>query len=198
MLKTIYEKHGDLKERYDKILALGGDHTVSFPIVKAFLDNQPLTYLYFDAHLDYYKDSSECYNWNVVEKIQSSGVEVINVGFRDILDCTDQADLKIIPIIENFKLRHIIDQIRQLIPNDRRVYVSIDLDILDPLIFPYVNSPVQGGLLSRELLSIVNEVLSEFRPIGIDIVEYNPMKDPSDTGAHFVRYLVDYILQKWG
>ena len=87
MLKTIYEKHGDLKEGYDKILALGGDHTVSFPIVKAFLDNQPLTYLYFDAHLDYYKDSSECYNWNVVEKIRSSSVEVINVGFRDFLDC---------------------------------------------------------------------------------------------------------------
>ncbi len=197
-LKKIYDKYSELVKNNEKVLSLGGDHLISFPIVKKLSENiGKFKYVYLDAHLDLF-DDTPYYNWNVARKIKDLGIDVFNIGFRNFIDEKKFNCIENIPINFEFNSKIISDKIKQMLGNkDEKIYLSIDLDILDPLIFPYVNSPVSCGLLPRELFFIIKELVANYSIIGIDINEYNPINDHQNTGNHFIRFIIDYILNKW-
>ena len=195
-LEQIYLKYSEISKKYDKILSLGGDHLISYPIVKCLFEKQKITYVYLDAHLDYY-DDKPCFNWNVVKKISDLGVNVINIGFRSFLDEKISNEIKCIPIIGDFDSKEIVNKIQNIIAEDELIYLSVDLDILDPLVFPFVNSPVSCGLLPRDLFFIIKTLIEDYSIIGIDINEFNSQKDNQEMGNHLIRFLVDYILNEW-
>lgn len=196
-LSQIEIKYKILLTQNERILSVGGDHLISYPLLKVLSEEKKdIVYIYLDAHHDFY-DDEPFYNWNVARKIKNIGVKVVNIGFRNFLDEKIEQGMNCIPFKYDFDLNNFKKELAYFIKKDKTIYFSIDLDILEPLIFPHVNSPVSCGILPRELFQIIEHVLTSYKPNFIDICEYNPQKDLAGTGKEFVRSVIDFIMQNW-
>ena len=137
---------------------LGGDHSVSFPIVRAFEKLGPLDIVHIDAHLDFIEDVEG----NPLAK-PATYAEATRLGSKispaaDIRDEGPAAILNQMPAMGN-------------------VYVTIDIDGLDPSIAPGTGSPTVDGLLYHEVKKLLQGVAEKGNVVGFDLVEVNPMVD---------------------
>ncbi len=173
-----------------KVLSLGGDHSVSYPIIDAYSEYYPdLHVLHLDAHTDLY-DNFENNPYShaspfarLLEKgrIQS----LTQVGLRTITPHhRAQAKRFHVDMIEmrNFSL----DFISHL---QGPLYISLDLDVLDPAFAPGVSHHEPGGMTVRELIQIIHQIKVPL--VGADLVEYNPIRDHQNMTA-----MVGYKLMK--
>lgn len=164
-------------------LSLGGDHSVTYPILCAMRDlHGPLNILHIDAHTDLY-DAFEGDRYShaspFARAIEDKCVNaLIQVGLRSVG-----------PAERAFGERNGVVMLGAdelgAIPFDRfcaPLYVSIDLDGLDPAYAPGVSHPEPGGLSTRDVLSILKRLPAA--PVGADIVEYNPERDVGLLTAH--------------
>lgn len=183
-----------LFERGHKPLLLGGDHSVTYPILRAFCAHKsPPTVLHLDAHGDLYdvfegdSYSHACPFARVME--EGLATRLVQVGVRTLTAHQRSQAAK-------FGVECLgADRWRDALPLAARfktpVYVSLDIDVLEPMLAPGVSHPEPGGLTVREVL----EVLGALRvPVaGADIVEYNPRNDIRDltarVAAKFVKEL---------
>ena len=169
-------------------LSLGGDHSVSYPILRAMRAQYgPLNILHVDAHTDLYDEfDGDRYSHAspFARAIEDGCVNtLIQVGLRSVG-----------PNERAFGERHGVvmlgaDEI-DAIPYDRLaapLYVSIDLDGLDPAFAPGVSHPEPGGLSTRDVLAVLKRLPTS--PVGADIVEYNPERDIGVTTAHVAARL---------
>jgi agmatinase len=173
-------------------LLLGGDHAVSYPIVAALAARHgPLNILHFDAHPDLYADfeGNPRSHASPFARILEGGYakRIVQVGIRTLNQhCREQAaryNVEILPILD-FDL--------EMVPIlDGPLYVSIDLDGIDPSEAPGVAHPEPGGLTVREVLSIIAK--QSARIVGADIVELNPTRDVNDITAIVAAKLVREI-----
>jgi arginase len=157
-------------------LALGGDHSVTFPVLQAVAAaGEPLTILHFDAHADLYDDfegnpySHAC----PFARIMESGLatRLVQVGVRTLTaHQRAQADRFGVEILD---MRAVAAGARVDVQGP--VYISLDLDVLDPAFAPGVSHWEPGGLTTRELLTLVQAVNAPI--VGADLVEYNPRRD---------------------
>lgn len=177
-------------------LFLGGDHTITYPIVKGINNSgyKSLRLLYFDAHLDI-SELEELHNGNVMKKLKESfsgDIELINFGARSPLfieEYNNSRDLTKFTDIENL--------ITYLKKNKNiPLYISIDLDYLDPVYNPGVTYPVPNGSTVNNLLEIIRKIFDlDVKVLGIDIVEYNSSNDLSLVGANTSAYLIYNLLK---
>jgi arginase len=170
-------------------LALGGDHMVSFPIVAGLAAvHGPLNILHFDAHPDLYDDfeGDPLSHASPFARIMEAGLagRLVQVGIRTLnRHCRQQAERFGVEIME---MRHFR---AESVPIPQApLYVSIDLDALDPAFAPGVSHPEPGGLSARELLAVLHRVPGPI--VGADIVEYNPSRDINGTTAVLAAKLV--------
>jgi agmatinase len=173
-----------------KPLLLGGDHSVTYPILRGFRGHGPVSVLHFDAHGDIYDSfdgdrySHACPFARVME--EKLAVRLIQVGIRTLTPHQRSQSRMLGTEI------HGADRWRDAIPVVAglrgAVYVSLDLDVLEPMLAPGLSHPEPGGLTVREVL----EVLSALRtPVaGADIVEYNPRHDVRDLSARVAAKFV--------
>lgn len=173
-------------------LALGGDHSVTYPILRAVRERHPaLTILHVDAHADLYDEfegdrySHACPFARIME--EGLADRLIQVGIRTLnAHQRDQArrfGVEIIDMAGWAKGRR---------PSvDGPVYLSIDLDALDPSAAPGVSHWEPGGLTVRELLSIIQGVRQPV--VGADVVEYNPDRDPAGITAMVAAKIVKEV-----
>ncbi len=165
---------------------LGGDHSITFPIVRAFRDHKPLHILHLDAHLDY-NDSVEgvlLANGSPVKRVSELDFvgKIVQVGMRGIRAREDayQDSLSrgnaIIPM-RLFREKGIEEVLRN-IPHQENLYVTIDIDVLDPSIAPGTSSPEFDGMTYREIKDLLTAVASRGKVAGFDLVEVNPFLDP--------------------
>jgi arginase len=161
---------------------LGGDHAITFPVVAALAaQHGPLHILHFDAHPDLYDDfaGNPRSHASPFARIMEAGLaaSLTQVGIRTLTrHCRDQADrfgVKIIPIPE-----FIQDAVPVLASP---LYISVDLDGIDPSQAPGVSHPEPGGLTVRELLAAIYRQNAQI--VGADIVELNPSRDVNDVTA---------------
>lgn len=157
-------------------IALGGDHSVTYPAVRGVARSvAPLTILHIDAHSDLYdvfegdRYSHACPFARIME--EGLAVRLVQVGIRTLnRHQREQAD--------RFGVE-IIDMAAWLAGTRPRtsgkVYLSIDLDGLDPAYAPGVSHQEPGGLATREVLSLIQELGGGL--VGADVVEYNPDRD---------------------
>jgi agmatinase len=165
---------------------LGGDHSISFPIVRAFRKFQPLHILHLDAHLDY-NDSIEgvlLANGSPLKRISELGFvgTITQVGMRGIRGREDAYRDSIsrgnsISTISEFRQIG-IERIIQQIPDQGNLYVTIDIDVLDPSVAPGTSSPEFDGMTYREMRDLLAGVASRRKVVGFDLVEVNPYLDP--------------------
>lgn len=165
-----------------RMIAIGGDHAITYPIVKAYARcYQPLTILHFDAHPDLYdtydgnRHSHACPFARIMEK--NLAKRLIQLGIRSINGHQKrQAERFGVEILE---MRSWTGRL----PADLQgpLYISLDLDVLDPAYAPGVSHHEPGGLSTRDVLSIIQQIRAPI--VGADIVELNPKRDYQDMTA---------------
>ena len=173
-------------------LALGGDHSVTYPILRAVSRTHPsLTILHIDAHPDLYDEfegdrfSHACPFARIMEEGLAS--RLVQVGIRTMnVDQRSQADRFGVEVID---MRAWVTGTRPAVDGD--VYLSIDLDGLDPAFAPGVSHREPGGLSVREVLTLVQEIRGTL--VGADVVEYNPRQDPAGVTATVAAKIVKEV-----
>jgi agmatinase len=162
---------------------------VSFPVVAGLARvHGPINILHFDAHPDLYQDfeGDPLSHASPFARIMEAGLaaRLVQVGIRTLnRHCREQAQRFGVEVIE----MHDFDAGRVPIPQ-APLYISIDLDALDPAFAPGVSHHEPGGLSSRELLRVLHRV--EHRIVGADIVELNPSRDSHGVTATLAAKLV--------
>lgn len=170
-------------------LLLGGDHSVTYPVLRGFRRHHPrLTVLHLDAHPDLYHEfegdrySHACPFARVLE--EGLADRLVQVGIRTMNGHQrDQARRFGVEVLE---MRDGAD--RRALGLEGPVYISLDLDVLEPGLAPGVSHREPGGLTVREVLSLVHG--SGGRLVGADVVELNPANDPTGITARVAAKLV--------
>jgi len=176
-----------------KLFVMGGEHLVSLPVIKAYHRFfQDLVVIQLDAHADLREDylgekmSHATVMRQVAELLGEKRVFQLGIrsGTREELE---YAENNTYLYLDQFA--SVIEEVKQKI-KDRPVYISLDIDVLDPAFAPGTGTPEAGGITSRELL----EGLLKFRDlnvVGFDLVEISPPYDPGDNtailGAKIIR-----------
>ena len=184
----------DLDKNY-QCISLGGDHSITYPIIDAYHDYfKNLNILHFDAHPDLYDNfdnnpfSHASPFARILEKKLSK--KLIQIGIRT-MNKEQQGQ------VDRFKVQ-VIDMLN-FDPNIKLqfngpVYISIDLDGLDPAFAPGVSHPEPGGLSTRDILQIISNI--DVDVVGGDIVEYNPKKDLNNITAITAAKLLKELMGK--
>jgi len=170
-----------------RVVVLGGEHTLTLGCLRA-LAGEPTLVVSFDAHMDLrdeYPPKVKLSHATVMRRISElDNVKLIEVGVRafskEELEYVKQGKVKVFYLLEGLpEVRAAIDEVRRAANEVEHVYISIDMDVLDPSIAPGVGSPEPGGLGLRELLYALSKLVDE-RTRVIDIVEVSPPYDHSD------------------
>jgi len=182
----------DLRERAERLLVLGGDHTVALPLLRALGSGQPIAVVHFDAHLDTWDSyfGAAYTHGTPFRRASEEGLldtsACVHVGTRGPLygahDLVDDKELgfAVVPSTEIDALgaTGVADRIRARV-GERPVYISIDIDVLDPAFAPGTGTPEAGGMTSRELLAVLRQ-LAGLDIVGADIVEVAPPYDHAE------------------
>ncbi|MCK5145732.1 agmatinase [bacterium] len=178
------------------LICLGGDHSITYPIIRGFSEKYPaLSILHFDAHPDLYNDldanaHSHASPFARIMEQQLTG-RLVQVGIRGMNGHQrEQA--------ERFNVE--VHEMRDwngpfTLKFDTPLYITFDMDALDPAYAPGVSHHEPGGLTTREAISMINRVEAP-SIIGADIVEYNPQRDLNEVTAMTAAKLLKEIAAK--
>jgi agmatinase len=189
-ISSIHKSYDQLLERAKRVVTIGGDHTITLPILRSLkAKHGPISVVHFDAHLDTWDSyfGADYTHGTTFRRASEEGLldpeGCMHIGIRGPLyaakDLTDDKalgfqifssvefqDLGVAAAIEKMKAR----------VGKRPMYISIDIDVLDPAHAPGTGTPEAGGLTSRELLSLLRATAG-MNVIGADIVEVAPAYD---------------------
>lgn len=176
-------------------VCLGGDHSITYPIVRAFAKRfANLTIVHFDAHPDLYNEfqgsrhSHACPFARIME--EGLAKRLIQLGIRTIVaHQREQAARFGVEVVEMRELPA-LNKLKLAGP----VYISFDIDVLDPAFAPGVSHREPGGMSVREAISHLHAITGNI--VGADLVEYNPKQDVSQLTAMVCAKILKEILGK--
>jgi agmatinase len=193
-IETIQQNALDLTAGGSKLLTLGGDHTIALPLQRAAAERAggPIAMLHFDAHLDTWDTyfGAEYTHGTPFRRAVEEGIldteAISHIGTRGPLygkkDLDDDhrfgfgivtsADVYYQGVLET------VAKVRDRI-GDRPLYISVDIDVLDPAHAPGTGTPEAGGITSRELLEIIRGFRG-MKLVGADVVEVAPAYDHAE------------------
>ena len=191
--RQIYEATSQLLQEGHKVLSLGGDHSITFPIIKAYAEKHaPLHLLQIDAHGDLYENFADNYysHASPFARILEDGLaaSLTQIGNRTLNPHQRKQAAKYgVRIIEMKDFDP-----GQLPEWSGPLYISLDLDAFDPAFAPGVAHHEPGGLTSREVLKILESIHVPI--VGADIVELNPGRDIRGMTAMLAGKLMKELL----
>ena len=192
-VETIEAAADDLLGTGARLMTLGGDHTIALPLLRSVAKKHgPVALLHFDAHLDTWDTyfGAEYTHGTPFRRAVEEGIldteALSHVGTRGPLygkqDLTDDEKMGfgIVTSADVYRrgADEVADQLRQRI-GDRPLYISIDIDVLDPAHAPGTGTPEAGGITSRELLEILRG-LASCNLVSADVVEVAPAYDHAE------------------
>jgi agmatinase len=196
-----------LKERADRAITLGGDHTIALPLLRSLhRKHGPISVLHFDAHLDTWNTyfGAPYTHGTPFRRASEEGLldpeGCLHMGIRgplyDAADLTDDKALGFAIIraddYETDGLPAAVERMRARL-GDRPVYVSIDIDVLDPSMAPGTGTPEAGGLTSRELLHTLRALVG-CNVVGADVVEVAPSYDHAEITGIAASHVIYELL----
>jgi agmatinase len=202
----------ELGERAGRLVTLGGDHTIALPLLRSLhRKHGPVTVLHFDAHLDTWDTyfGAPYTHGTPFRRASEEGLldpeSCLHVGIRgplygaQDLDADSNLGFEIIRS-DDYATEGLPAVVEQMLARvgERPLYVSIDIDVLDPSAAPGTGTPEAGGLTSRELL-LTLRALTAANVVGADIVEVSPPYDHAEiTGvaAAHVGYELISVMAK--
>jgi arginase len=209
-----FEEAGDLEnmespDAYDRIesaiatiidsrkrpLSLGGDHSVSYPILRAIGKRIPgITLVQFDAHPDLYADyegNPHSHASPFARICEEKLVQrLVQIGIRTLNDHQQSQAEKF--AVEIFEMDSLPDPVALHLAGP--IYVSFDLDVLDPAFAPGISHWEPGGLTTREAIGYLQALPAPI--IGADLVEFNPVRDSSGLTAMVAAKILKELLGK--
>jgi agmatinase len=210
----VYEQTASLLEQDKMPVILGGDHSVPFGSIRAYAEKHPgLGILHLDAHADL-RDAYEGFTWshasifnNVMRKIDVVG-KLVQVGVRDFGQAEramiDSSNGRIVTFYDaelaarkedGVPFARLADEIAAALPDD--VYLSWDIDGLDPTLCPGTGTPVPGGLSWNEALGLLRAIVrAKKRIVGLDLCEVSPGETEWDAnvGARLLYKMIGFAL----
>jgi arginase len=184
---------GELLEKDRIPVLLGGDHSITYPIMKAFAKRyQKLSIVHFDAHPDLYDEfegsrvSHACPFARIME--ERLAARLIQIGIRTLnrhqREQAEKFGVEIVPMagLPAYERLRI----------DGPVYISFDMDVLDPAFAPGISHREPGGMTVREAIAHLHAVKGDI--VGADVVEYNPVRDVSGMTAIVAAKVLKEIL----
>lgn len=214
MNEWVYEQTSSLLEEDKLAVILGGDHSVPFGAIRAYAEKHPgLGILHLDAHADL-RDAYEGFTWshasifnNVMRKLDGVG-KLVQVGVRDLGQAEramiDGSNGRIVTFYdaelaarkeEGVAFARLADEIVAQLPDD--VYLSWDIDGLDPTLCPGTGTPVPGGLSWNEAIGLLRAIKrAGKRIVGLDLCEVSPGETEWDAnvGARLLYKMIGYAL----
>jgi arginase len=176
-----------------RVLSLGGDHAITYPILRAFATvYRNLNVLHIDAHPDLYDEfegnrlSHACPFARIMEerlvaRLVQVGIRAANPHQRDQIARFGVTVIEMGEWQPDFQFEF-----------DGPLYLSLDLDVLDPAFAPGISHHEPGGLSTRDLIQIIHDLSAPL--VGADIVEYNPRRDLMDITAMTAAKLLKEIV----
>lgn len=192
------------------VISLGGEHSITTGIVEAYRaanPNEPFTVVQIDAHGDLRQEyEGSIHNHAcVMRRIVDMGLPTVQIGIRSL--CKEEADLikaKQLAVIRAREIATQPDWMDRAIAGiqTQKVFLTIDLDGIDPTLIPAVGTPEPGGLNWYALLTFLQRVFNTHEVIGCDVMELAPIVDSvvsEFTAAKLVYKLIGYqaIAQGW-
>ena len=203
VFQTVYnleEAHRDIEAFYGKISAAGivpitagGDHSISFPILKSIVKNEKIGLVHFDSHCDTaqpFAGSGQHHGCPFRNAVESGLVDpecAIHIGIRGFTEIlwnfSYEHEMRVVHIEEFFELgwKKLAQEIREMM-GDTPIYISFDVDCLDPAYAPGTGTPAAGGMSTFEALQTLRG-LQGLNIIGGDVVEVSPPFDSSGITA---------------
>lgn len=179
-------------------VTLGGDHAITFPLVRAFEDRGPITVVHFDAHLDYRDETAGVryghghvlrrtreLDW--VEQIVSIGIRSLRHQRSDVDAHRADGNLMICAwdVHDNG-----VDHYASVLPQGKNIYITFDIDGMDASLAPGTGTPEVGGLTYEQARRFLELVVTNNRLVGFDMVEVNPLYDPTQITALLASQLI--------
>jgi agmatinase len=189
-ISSIHKSYDQLLERAKRVVTIGGDHTITLPILRSLkAKHGPISVVHFDAHLDTWDSyfGADYTHGTTFRRASEEGLldpeGCMHIGIRGPLyaakDLTDDKALgfQIFSSVEfqDLGVGAAIEKMKARV-GKRPMYISIDIDVLDPAHAPGTGTPEAGGLTSRELLSLLRATAG-MNVVGADIVEVAPAYD---------------------
>lgn len=180
-------------------IVLGGDHSITFPVLRAF--DVPVTVIHFDAHLDTWNGAPgnlDHASW-VNRAVKLSQVKkVVQIGQRGLAndeEAVGNARKAHTPIITSEQIhRQGVEWTLSQMPASENIYITFDVDVMDPSLAPGTGTLEPDGLSFSEIDGLLKGVTSKGRLVGMDVVEVNPMRDSSTrTEQTAIRLLIDTL-----
>jgi len=208
VMPTTPAKTNDLvTESVKKILAkkafpivIGGDHSITFPVVRAF-DGLPLTLIHLDAHLDTWNGGPgnlDHASWVLRTAKLPHVQKIVQIGMRGIANDPEAAGNaralhNQIITSEEIHRKGVAAALAQ-VPSGGNIYVSFDVDVMDPTLAPGTGTLEPGGLSFAEMDELVTGLMKKGKLVGMDVVEVNPLRDSSGrTAQTAIRLMIDML-----
>ena len=181
------------------LLTLGGDHFISYPLLKAHAKKHgaPLSLLHFDAHSDTWADENDridhgtMFFWAAKYGLIDTATSV-QIGLRTENPDTMGFNIIDAPRVHEIGIDAVIEETRRCL-GDRPVYLTFDIDCLDPSYAPGTGTPVCGGLTSHQAMSILRG-LAGINVVGMDVVEVSPTYDVGEITSLAAAHLAMEML----
>jgi agmatinase len=201
MIENIYQIYNKIIDNQRIILILGGEHTISISAIKALKErNTDFSIISFDAHTDL-RDNYQGSRYShacTLRRIYELNSHIFPIGVRSI--CKEELDFinnNKIKVFYAPKIKSNLKYLKELNSFSKdKVYLSIDLDVLDPSFMPAVGNPVPGGISWEDLLASLKNIIKEKEVLGVDITELSPreeLKASSSLASHLVFKILMYI-----
>lgn len=187
--ELIYKNSFEIFETKPRVVFLGGDHSISYATTKAFFDyckkeRKESCLVVFDAHADCMKPTKEPTHEEWLRKLIEEGFPEENILIVGMRNC-EREEIK---FLKENKIKTIsINSLTEDLPdmcdvimefsNGKQLYVSIDIDVIDPAFAPSTGYPEAGGLTSRQFLYLIQRIKKIKTLRAIDIVEINEKQD---------------------
>ncbi|MFV2015418.1 MAG: agmatinase [Candidatus Heimdallarchaeota archaeon] len=195
-----------LSKTNSPILALGGDHSSTYPILKALAEKGSVAIIWFDAHRDLlgeligsnYSHGSSLRRAIELDNIDPNNVLLVGTRYmepeeQEIVEISGIKELRMGDLENsNFNIEKFQDIVREITSDVDYLYVSIDIDVLDPAFAPGTGTPVAGGMTPSQLMNFIKNIPCDIR--GIDIMEVSPPLDTSGITIKSVLALITEIL----
>src|SRR4030095_4000495 len=201
--EDIYRLVFDIVSARKLPITIGGDHSITTLILQAIHDalgSDKISLLYFDAHPDFVSSTRNYYGSVITDSLDYINfTKSILIGTRaaelEELENASKQNLEIITPIDIIEMG-INATVKKIISKcgSSKVYLSIDLDCMDPGVAPGVSVPAPGGLFPLDLIYIIKKITENLEIVGMDIVELSPdYALNQNTANHAARILMETI-----
>jgi agmatinase len=192
-----------IAERGALMVAVGGDHSISYPLGLGMEPLGAFHVVHVDAHADF---------MDVLDGSRLTGASQLRrLAELPFVDGVSALGLRSVarPEVDGMRelgarwatTRDVLERgaaavVEETVPPERALYVSVDLDVLDSSIAPGHSLPEPGGLSYRQLREVLVAVARRGRVIGLDVVELNPVRDPSGATARVAAWTATHLLSE--